>query len=75
MQSQGQQLKSLLTTILNHSELRNHMSYHRTADLTLEPKEKGGEVTFISNGDPCLVLKCEEDGPLVINNIKMLYRG
>ena len=44
-------------------------------NLVLEPKEKGGEVTFQQNENPCIVVDVGEGNSCTINNVKMLLRG
>ena len=44
-------------------------------DITLEPKEKGGQVTFISVKDPCLTVRLRPGERCLVNNVKMLYKG
>lgn len=41
----------------------------------LEPKEKGGEVTFQQSENPCIVIDVGEGNSCTINNIRMILRG
>jgi len=43
--------------------------------LTIEPKEKGGEVTLQQNEKPCIRIRIPEGGTVTINNIRMLLKG
>ena len=41
----------------------------------LEPKEKGGEVTFQPDDNPCIVIDIGAENTCTINNIRMILRG
>lgn len=51
------------------------MSDFRKGGLTLEPKEKGGEVTISSGERPCIIIDIPPDEVCTINNLRMLLRG
>jgi hypothetical protein len=44
-------------------------------NITLEPKEKGGEVTFQQSENPCVVVDVGDGNSCTINNIRMILRG
>ena len=44
-------------------------------NLILEPKEKGGEVTFQPDENPCIVIDIGAENTCTINNIRMILRG
>lgn len=44
-------------------------------NLTLEPREEGGEVTITQATNPCLIVDVGEGNVCTINNLKMLLQG
>lgn len=48
----------------------------RVPNITILPKEKGGEVSIISFSGPCLTLDLENQSETcTIQNIKFIYKG
>jgi hypothetical protein len=47
----------------------------RTPGLIIEPKERGGEVTIQQYTKSCLLVDLQPGETLVVNNIRMLFRG
>ena len=44
-------------------------------DITLEPREPGGEVTITQATNPCLIVDVGPGNVCTINNVKMLLKG
>ena len=63
------------TTIKITTDLYQEQLVITKPNITLEPKEKGGEVTFQQSENPCVVVDVGDGNSCTINNIRMLLRG